>query len=258
MTIDLTPYQLKRPEKVDWQFEMTGPTILESVKSKGLRSFLRRSPELLAAQNIEVDFEPLTESSFTDWLPYYQAKMTDQGYNVIASPEWYSERVAKGWQLFGLWFKKDGVMVGSAIMSLHDGIGNIHFKASDRIDLSSQSTSSLGAVIDFLFAENIQKAGATQIFGGRSRNAFGVHNTLGYLDFKLRFGYVPIKPSDLPLQDEVPLNEEGVVVFCAEDTQTSKWGMYALAPADWTGPFDAARFATQERPFEIISYQTVS
>lgn len=253
--IDLTPYQVQRPEKVDWQFELTTPTVLESIKSKGLRSFLRKAPEILLEKGLSTVFEPISEANFAEWLPFYQAKMTEQGYTIMASPEWLSQRQAQGWQLYGLWIRQGDQLVGSGVMSVHDGVGTLHFKASDRIDLSSQSNSSLGVVIDYLFAQHVHELGVTTISGGRSRNAFGVFNTLGYLDFKLKFGYVPGLPSDLPLISTVPVNDEGVVAFCGVRTAEPTWALFSISPANWSGQLEAARFTSEKWPLVNLNSQ---
>jgi hypothetical protein len=64
----------------------------------------------------------------------------------------------------------------------------------------------------------------------RSPNTFGVLNSLGYSDFRLRFGYkVSINPS-ADLLDDVPVNNERFVLFYG--LQDGKLSPYRLQPKD--------------------------
>lgn len=259
MIIDLTRFNCIRPEKIQWVFELTTPEIIDSVRSKNLRAFLRNTPRLLDEHNITFDLEPLTAQGFMNWLPYYKAKMAERGYEIMANENWFKDRKDKGWQLFGLWFRRGDQLIGSAIVSLHAGVGTIHFKASERIELSGRSNSSFGAVIDYVFAEQIRKKSANIISGGRSPNAFGVFDSLGLLNFKLSFGYVlsndPLVFEPSGISSEVPVNSEGIVAFWGQSTDGDRpWALYALTPNEWNDELEIAHFAGPRLPFVHVRY----
>jgi hypothetical protein len=252
--IDLKQYGILRSEKVSWRFPESPEDVLSHIKSKGLRKFLRSAKEILAEKGIRYESKVLSDEDFENWLPYYVEKMTENEYQVIATMEWLQKkREANLTTVEGIFFYQNDKLVGSAIFTRNgQEKATMAFKASDRINLSSESNSSLGATIDYLFLDEMVTKKITLISAGRSKNAFGVANTFGYLDYKLRFGYEPQNDPKSPLLDSVPVNEEGVVLFFG--VKEGKLSMYELKPKTFTKEFEQARFATPELPFEIIEY----
>lgn len=224
-SIDLSPYQITRPEKIRWVFPKS-PDLLSNMKSKGLRSFLTRVEEIFTEQQITWTYKLVNREEFSDWLPYYQQKMQQQDHDVIASMDWFDEKIAEQKEISGFFFYKDDQLIGSAIQLTDSELISLAFKASDRIELSSRGNSNLGSAIEYIF---LKKATTTEkmISSGTSRNAFGVINPFGYLDFKLRFGYYPEANMKYELLDNAPLNENGLVAFFGLD-QNQKGAFYLL------------------------------
>jgi len=115
-------------------------------------------------------------------------------------------------------------------MAFKDDLVSLAFKATDRITISHVSYGSLGSIIDFLRLKLICKEGNSKTVVTRSRNAFGVFNTTDYLDLRLRFGYT-IRPNpDASILSDVPVNEEGFVLFYG--LKNGELSLCALQPKD--------------------------
>ncbi len=252
-TIDLTNYHITRSEKVQWRFPYQGGDPLEHIKSKGLQSFLRNLDPILNDHHITWEYKPVTLAEFETWLDYYHSKMEELAYDHLASTEWYQDRAAKGKAIEGLFAYRNGELVGSAIFT-REGTekATFAFKASDRIDLTGKSNSSLGAALDYLFLREMISQQVKIISAGQSRNAFGVINSLGYLDYKLRFGYRPQMSETAEMVSEVPLNEDGLVVFYG--LKQNQFTLFAFKPQGSAIQFEVARFATLEIPFVEVEY----
>ncbi len=255
MLIPLAQFNIQRPERVTYDFPLSNPSdLISHIKSKSLRSFLRNSDEVLAKNNIEWKYEDLTEQKFLEWLPYYKEKMEEHNYVVRAKEEWYQEEIKKGHLLKGLFFYQKKKLIGSGIFVLHRNTANFAYKASDRISVSSMKGSSFGSIIEFMFLKLAAESGVYTTASSKSRNAFGFINSLGYLDYKLRFGY-KIRPSPgMPLLNDVPINESDIVLFFG--LQNEKLILFCLQPESHRGKelFDKSRFKTSYIPFEEIYY----
>ncbi len=255
MMISLRQFNIQRPERINYDFPVSNPAnLLDHIKSKSLRSFLLKTDEILVKNNIEWKYEDLTEEKFMEWLPYYKEKMEERNHEVRATKEWYQEQISKGVHLKGLFFYQGQRLVGSGIIGLHDNIVHFAYKASDQIELSSMSNSSIGAIIEFLALKLAAETGHYTTTMSRSRNAFGFFNTLGYLDYKLRFGYKPEPISDVQLLDEVPVNEKGSVLFYG--VQNKEFILFSLQPESQKEKktFDKSRFTSSGIPFKEIYY----
>jgi len=252
-SFDLKPYNLKRPERVRWYFPESAKTIIDEFKSKGLRKFAAQSQELLIANNIEFHYKILNKTDFLDWLPYYISNMMIHEFEIIASEEWFDKSTTQGNVIAGLFFYQNQKMIGSGIFTLK---GNeraaFAFKASDRIELSNKPNSSLGAAIDYLFLKIMKEKNIATISGGRSKNVFGVINTFGYLEYKLRFGYQPVADPDSPQFSSVPLNSEGLAAFYA--LKENLLALFLLKPIGHPYTLEAARYASPELPFLELTY----
>lgn len=217
---DLAPFNLQRPEHVVWRFDQKLPTALENIQSKSLRSFLSKTDQVLAEQHIEYVYQPVDRETFAKWLNFYRAQMESNEYDVLANLDWYDHRIQNGRVIEGVFFYRDGEMVGSGIITKTGSEkATLALKASQRIDISNHKNASLGAMIDYLFLNEMVKQQIPIISGGKSRNAFGVINTLGYVEYKMRFGFKPFLPPQTPQVSTVQLNEEGYVVFFTENDQ---------------------------------------
>ncbi len=204
-TLKLTGFS--RPHRVRWFFTGDRENCLAAIRSKSLRKFLSQADEHMAAHGITWTFAPITKETYLKWLPYYTEKMRELRHDVLAKPEWYDERTADGKTVHGLFFYKENTMVGSGIITELNGTYTLAFKASEFLSLSSQSNSSLGSLIDFIFIRTLCEKNVSVICGGRSYNAFGAETTLGYLEFKTNF-YTPRFIADEEIFTTLPLPED--------------------------------------------------
>jgi len=235
--ISLKQFNIERPEKILYHLSISNETdLFNNIKGKKLKSFLRKSNEVLEKNNIEWKYEELTEKKF------------------LATEEWYREEILKGFNIKALFFYQNGKMVGSGIMAFKDDMVSLAFKATDRITVSHVSYGSLGSIIDFLRLKLICKEGNIKNVITRSRNAFGVFNTTDYLDLRLRFGYT-IRPNlDAPVLSDVPVNDEGFAFFYG--LQNGELSLYALLSKDINEEefFNKKNFFSSEIQFKKICY----
>ena len=253
--ISLKQFNIERPERILYYLSISNEIdLLNNIRGKKLKSFLRKSDEILKKNNIEWKYEELTEEKFLEWLPYYKEKMEEHDHNILATEEWYKEQTQKGFNIKALFFYIDKKMVGGGIMAFKNDLVSLAFKATDRITISHVSYGSLGSVIDFLRLKLICKEGKYKTVVTRSRNAFGVFNTTDYLDLRLRFGYT-IRPNpDASILSDVPVNDEGFVFFYG--LQNGELSLYFLRPKDSDKEefFDKKNFLSSEIPFKKIYY----
>lgn len=253
--VSLTQFDIQRPEKIIYDFPLSNSTdVINHIKSNSLKSFLLKTDEILAKNNITWKYEDLIKQQFIEWLPYYKEKMDEHNYLVRAKEEWYQEQIEKGFNIKSLFLYQNKKLVGSIIVTLKDNIASLAYKASDRITVSSMPGGSLGSIIEFLLFKLVSESGNFTIATSRSRNAFGVFNTLGYLDFRLRFGYTSRPNLDDPLLSDVPVNEEGVVLFYG--LQDGEFALFALQPKSQRNEelFKKSSFTSSEIPFKEIYY----
>jgi hypothetical protein len=249
----LAPLQLQRPTEVGWFFPEGVTDALTQIKSDSSRKFLRRADEILAENNIRWEYKPLTEAEFLAWLPYYEAKMKENGFDIFANPEWYPKILGEGKTVEGFFFYKNEEMVGSCILSrIGNDRSNMNFKASEKLNVSSKTNSSIGVIIDYFYLREMVKQGVKVITSGQSRNAFGVINSVGYLEYKLRVGYQPQLPPDLSLTDEVPLNQEGYVLFFAQ--AGNELLLHAIVPRDAPQIMEKIQNTLVKWPIKVIEY----
>lgn len=253
--VSLKQFNIERPERIFYDLPISNETdLFDNIKGKRLKSFLHKSEEILKKNNIEWKYEELTEKKFLEWLPYYKEKMNELNHNIWATEKWYQEETQKGYTIKALFFYQNEKMVGSGIMAFKDDLVSLAFKATDRITVSHVSFGSLGSIIDFLRLKLICKEGKNKTIITRSRNAFGVINTPDYLDLRLRFGYT-IRPNlDAPVLSDVPVDDNGCVLFYG--LQNGEFSLYALQPKDANKEefFNKKSFFSSEIPFKKIYY----
>ncbi|HYD35871.1 MAG TPA: hypothetical protein VD999_07460 [Vitreimonas sp.] len=252
MTFDLKPHHIQRPEKITWRFPYKGGDILSYLKSKTSRSFLRNADQDLLEFGITYQVKEVDENLFSQWLEYYSSKMSEQGYEVIANWEWYHKRKDEGYTIYLGLFTQGETWVGSEIFSQKDQRFIAAFKASERLEKFSKKRNSIGAVIDYFFIKYAVEHQAELISFGQSRNAFGVINTSGNLDYKLRFGFQPQPSKDTVLLTEVPIGEDGTVMFFGLQDGCLK--LFGVKPIGSEHLFEQARFASDELPFVELTY----
>src|SRR3989344_4449631 len=97
MLLSLKTFDVKRPERITWIFPISSrKDFLNNIKSKSLKLFLKNVEDILSINNIHWTYEDLTREKFLEWLPFYQAKMEEHGFDVRAKEEWYAEEQKKG------------------------------------------------------------------------------------------------------------------------------------------------------------------
>ncbi len=252
-TLSLVSYQILRPEKIRWHFHLIENNILASLKSKSLKKFLAKYDSIIKDNNLSVEHKILDTESFEKWLEYYRRKMLENNYDIIASTDWYDDRTKKGLSIEGLFFYQNSKLVGSGIITRNSNEqATFAFKASERIDLGNDENSSIGAMIDYLFLKFAVDSKTKIISAGQSRNAFGVINTYGYLDYKFKLGYLPLLPEKPTFADSIPLSENGVGVFFGQ--YESMLTLYIFKPKGVTFKLEAARYSSSELPVVEIEY----
>lgn len=255
-TIDLQQYQVIRPDQVTWTSVVEGENFIESLRSKSLKKFLRNLDEVLSAHSITYELCVVSAEQFSEWLSFYEAEMENRSYRVIANQEWYEKRTSQGKIIEGLFLSQNGELVGAGIISRNEKEkASLAFKASKKISISSVSNGNLGSVIDYLFITQMHQLGVQEISGGISRNAFGVLNTLGYLEYKTKF-YTPSAAQTAKETQEVPLTPEGDVLFYGYTKQVpSEITLFYVKPRGFERPnLNSQMFVSKHVPFQVIEY----
>ncbi len=183
---DLAPHGILRPEKISWFFPAHTKDIVSELKSKSLRSFVSKSAQLLAEAGLKQEIKLMTQEDFLKWLPYYTEKMTNQSYEVLASPEWFTTKTEKGRDVYSIFITRQDTLVASLIFTYapESQRSSIAFRANDRLDIFSGGRSSIGSLLDYAFLQWSLQYPCLVVSAGRSRNAFGVTISVGNLDFK--------------------------------------------------------------------------
>ncbi len=254
-TISLEKFNIERPEKILYYLPISNTiNLLNNIKGERLKSFLRKSEEILEKNNIQWKYEELTEEKFLEWLLYYKKKMEEHNHVILATKEWYQEETKKGFKIKALFFYRDKKMVGGGIMAFKNDLVSLAFKATDRISVSHVSYGNLGSIIDFLRLKLICEEGNTKIVVTRSRNAFGIFNAVDYLDLRLRFGYT-IRPNpDAQVLKDVPVNDQGFALFYG--LQNGEFSLFVLQPKGGNVEefFDKSNFISSEILLKKIHY----
>lgn len=209
--ISLKQFKIQRPEKILYDYPISDvPNLFNQIKSTSLRNHLKKIDSILEENNISWEYRNLTKQDYLDWLPYYKEKMDENNYIIRAEKVWYEEESKKGWKIKGVFLYKNNKIIGSSIIALKDNVASFAFKSSDRINFHKHS---IGSLMELLKLREVSKEGNISTVITRSPNAFGVFNTLGYLDLRLRFGYKPRLNLYADFSDTVPVNGKGFVLF---------------------------------------------
>jgi hypothetical protein len=251
---DLLPLDIRRPEKISWFFPPQTTDLLAEIKSKSLRGFLKRTPELLSEHGLVTNIAQMSKEQFRSWLPYYTEKMEEQSYEILATPEWFDLKMEQQKNVYSIFIHQGETLVAALIFTHtpENNHSSIAFRANDRLDIFSGGRSSIGALLDYAFLEWSLQKKCTSISAGRTRNAFGVINTLGNLDYKLRFGYLPKPTKDTVLETSVPLTEAGCAYFYG--LQNDKLLLIAIHPVGSIFDTSFCRYITDNIGFKEITY----
>lgn len=252
-TIDLTPFSISRPLKVEWL--LVGDSdqqILEALHSKSLRKFLRHIDEILAQNTITWEYKAITKKEYLEWHAYYSEKMRELKYDIIAKLEWFEEKEKEGKTVEGLFFYQNTALIGSGIIARKEREkASFAYKASDKIELTTLPNGNLGAIIDYMFIKEMKKKGVQKITGGTSLNSFGAEVTLGYLEYKLNFYSVRADEKSEVVQ-HVPVAEDGSVVFYGK--QNGKDFLFGMKKKNSEKVFDTHKYNSDGLPFLEIIY----
>ncbi len=230
--IDIRPLGFVRPQRIRWYYHGDRDQCFAGIRSKSLRKFVLRAEENLAANGIRWQYEQLTRQNYLDWLPFYKTRMNARNHDLLASPQWYDEKIAEGKIIRGLFFYKQNLLVGTGIVSQKGTeLATLAFKASELLSLSSQSNSSLGSLIDYFFIRACCQEQVATISGGRSYNAFGAQTTLGYLEFKTNF-YEPVYIPGEELLTTIPAataGQPGVAAYVLSGPTTATLRLFVAS-----------------------------
>lgn len=248
----LQPYDIVRPEKVQWMFPLKGE-VIDSIPSSSLRKFLRTADDTLRENNIVVDYSEMSEEKYAEWYSFYSQNMEEKKYDVFASKSLIEEKKLEGKTVFGiLLYRGDELVGGGIIIRKEKQWASLAYKASLRLSLGNKQNSSLGAIIDYLFVEKMKQEGVQSVTGGRSRNAFGVLNSFSHLEYKLRFGYVPFPDLESQSLTSVPLDEKEAVVFVG--IQSGEKYLFLLRKKGVQVELDFSRFSTPQLPYKELEF----
>ncbi len=251
---DLQPHSIQRPEKISWFFPYQTADLLSEIKSKSLRSFLRRNFELKTEHGLEQRISQMSKKDFAAWLPYYADKMAEHSYEILATLEWFNLKMDQRKEVYSIFIHQAEKLVASLIFT-HNPENNhssIAFRANDRLDIFPGGRSSIGALLDYAFLGWSLEKKCSSISAGRTRNEFGVINTFGNLDYKLRFGYVPQPTKDTALHTSVILDADGVVAFFG--IQNNALSLFYVHPAGYQNDLQAANMLPVSIKFQEIIY----
>ncbi len=213
---DVIKTEIHRPEKIVWEFPHVsfGESWEEQIPSDSTRKLIEKIDFFLRKAQITYEWRDLTDELFQSWFLYYKQNMRTLSHDIIATPDWYHVRAKKLEGAYILTCKDlHGIVVGSCIVIKRNGQWTECFKANDRIDLGGTGNLALGTLIDLMYLKYAFDHNAQKVTSGRSRNAFGFYNTLGYLTFKLKLGYVPVLPYDT----------KWLMDFPKKNTETTAW-----------------------------------
>lgn len=183
---------LWRPVKVNWRYPHTDRSqILETIKSKRARKFLRAHQELLEKYAITIHTDSCSIQDYQLFLTLYVEQITKKGYTPLANQQWYPDRQAEGKDICYFFLYQHDTLIAAKIYTIQAGIYRSAFKASDNtfFQLHHEHQASLGLLIDFLWLDHVMQQSPRLITGGSSKNLFGYANTIGYLVYKMRLGF---------------------------------------------------------------------
>lgn len=220
-TINFQP--LFRPQKVSWIYPLESKkSVLENIHSKHAIKFLSGLNEFLTNHQLEVSTGVCSRTEYEEFLQLYNERVAARGFESIANLEWYKTKEREGKSIEKLFIKQSGVLVGGKIITVIDKQVRSSYKASVQLPIFQKPrNASLGLILDYLMLEHYIKTKPTLLTAGTSRNLFGVINTIGYLVFKLRIGYLPkvINPNTTFEQSTPTPNQPVWFTFLSQTTK---------------------------------------
>lgn len=227
-TFSLQPFHIKRPVKISWNFpSLENHEPSDFMQSKSLKSLYINADDILQKNGLHVEKIPATQEEFLTWLAFYREKTLEYGYDAMANEQTLDEKHQEHKEVEILKILKGDELVSSAIIvkaPTDKGTrASMAFSASQRFPLSSKSNSSIGYLLNIFFFKFMKEENLPIITGGAARNDFTVLHNLGYLEYKLRIGYIPVKREATDISDEAYIDENGESIFFGE-----KNGVFSL------------------------------
>jgi len=251
--IDLQPFHIQRPEKIRWMYDICAPTIESTLHSQTLLKVFEHVDELIEKYQVNYEHLILDEKIYQAWWQHYYDVTTQKKYDVIAPKEWLSLKHKEGKIVGGFFFFHQDKNVGSLLYTKKDNYVIAAFKTSSEVPGLSKKHRSLGAIIDYIFLRSMLPQKPEKLSLGSMRNAYGVFNSIGNLEFKLSMGYLPIVKEDTSLLESVPVQDSGRVVFFGIYKGTLQ--LFCFKPEGDEHIFDIERFKNDTMTVTIIAYQ---
>lgn len=195
---------LLRPQKIQWVFPVIGENWIDAIPSKSTRKLVRHFPEILDENQLELTWTQPSESEYLEWLAFYELKAQEQKHDILATPEWYRQKLQEKKEVWYLAFRKretKQLCGGCMVVKTQDNTWTSAYKVTERMNVGNEHNASLGILLDIEYMRYVQSLQPRKVTAGSSRNAFGYINTIGYLLSKLRKGYLPVIHSDNFLAD---------------------------------------------------------
>lgn len=255
-TINLSQWQLTRPEHLRWYFpKITNSSqILEQIRSEKFRKYLKGATELIREFRITVKSSVLTRESYLSWLEHYNRVVDQKSFNAYATADWYDLKISEGKAVESMTFYQNTELVGSKVYTLINNTVIAAFKTTVTDSLEFTKKIPFGALMDYIFLEKMIDRKIEKLNFGRSRNQFGIDNRLGLLEYKLKFGMYPlpdVKKDIVSSLIEVD-PEKTVMSFCFNAKQ--ELALYAFISNHNKLDAEPSQYLPKKYPFFIINY----
>ena len=228
--IDLYKFDIVRPRQVRWWFPSiaVGHAPWEYIQSKKLKKLLKNHENIVQSESLTWDFHLLQEVEYDDWIRYYETQFRKMKYDLLAKKSTFEKYSREEWEVYSLDLFQKGNLIGRKLVTIKEKEGISRFKVSAHDFRLGKC--SIGAFIDYLMLLELNRDFQIQdISFGKSRNQFGVTNSLGYLEYKFHFGQFAKPVDDIEVFDYVELNQEGFVFFFGYNDQNTM-SLYSIKP----------------------------
>lgn len=215
--LSLIVFSLRRPNHIRWLFPTfkSDTDILQNIHSDKLRKHLVHTDDLIDKYQIKITKEVLTKKTYLQWLTHYNEVIKSKSFTTFATDNWFNEKMKQGKSVELMSFFQNDILIGTKVYTLKENNVIASFKTTVSESISFTKKISFGAVMDYHFLRELCKRNITNVNFGKSRNQFGVDNSLGLLEYKLKFGMIPKYNIDDGLSDIVSVNEAHLTMsFC--------------------------------------------
>jgi|SRR6185369_18079003 len=181
------------PQYVSWNFPIDKTDILAPIRSKNKRKLLRKSDELLSANNITVETKPIhTEQDCDSLLEFFYSSHREKGHE-IAPPQitWFQRRTQQHRNMEALVLSIDEVVIAMKMYSYNESGFYLSHKASLR---KWDEEIGIGTILDVLSFTRAAELGYSMVMTGDSRNFYGVEGglSISLIKYKASMGLLPV------------------------------------------------------------------